>query len=189
MTRSWVRLTPMQPRQRSSDSESVIVSSSPIRPSSSSKTSARSFLLLLLLFLFVPNQRLLKETENGLTKIQAFLTVIRMLFHNRARQHRLSSFVFQELNQLMQHTRAIDFSIFQQPVLFADLPEPPVHPINLSTWVLNIITQLMTHFFELGFELELFRPDDLMMVYWSLSHFSFFFFRFSDLTFLCVLVG
>ena len=97
---------------------------------------------------------------------KTFLTVIRMLFHNRARQHRLSSFVFQELNLLMQHTRTIDFSIFQQPVLYADLPEPVVHPINLSTWVLNIITQLMTHFFELGFELELYRPDDLMMVYW-----------------------
>ncbi|CAK7209415.1 N-alpha-acetyltransferase, non-catalitic subunit [Sporothrix curviconia] len=107
----------------------------------------------------------------------SYLEIFRTLCQNRSRCRRMMCHVLQEWEQVQMDAEEID-NLVQSAL--NEIPgnsllagsSPADSPLPLSSWAFLYKLRLMEWVVQLGFELEIYQPDELAGMYWYLSYLS-----------------
>ncbi|CAK7270961.1 N-alpha-acetyltransferase, non-catalitic subunit [Sporothrix epigloea] len=125
-----------------------------------------------------PRHALAKRMEEFRIRcFSSYLEIFRTLCQNRSRSRRMLCHVLQEWEQIQIDAEETD-SFVQTAI--NEMPgkrtlagsSPADSPLPLSSWAFLYKLRLMEWVVQLGFELEIYQPDELAGMYWYLSHLS-----------------
>ncbi|CAK7566588.1 MAG: N-alpha-acetyltransferase, non-catalitic subunit [Sporothrix epigloea] len=125
-----------------------------------------------------PRFALAKQMEEFRVRcFPSYLDIFRTLCQNRSRSRRMMCHVLQEWEQIQVDAEEIDnlvqTALNEIPgnrVLAVSSPADSLLP--LSSWAFLYKIRLMEWVVQLGFELEIYQPDELAGMYWYLSYLS-----------------
>lgn len=106
---------------------------------------------------------------------QSYLDLFRTLSQNRCRVRRTLFHMLQDWESLQVDAENID-QILQayteeEPLVYPHASgAPPTHALPLSSWTYHYKLRLMEWTVQLGFELDVYQPDELAGMYWYLGH-------------------
>ncbi|KAH7635637.1 hypothetical protein SMAC4_07795 [Sordaria macrospora] len=110
---------------------------------------------------------------------QAYIDIFRVLCQNRCRVRRMLCHLIQDWEQVQLDAEDIDqllqVQIDEKPLAYQSqttltLGSEPGYSLPLSSWAYLYKLRLMEWIVQLGFELEIYAPDELAGMYWYLSH-------------------
>lgn len=108
---------------------------------------------------------------------QSYLDIFRALCQNRCRVRRTLCHSIQDWEAVQMEAEDIDqllqVQLDEQPLAYPpDAPpgSPPAYSLPLSSWAYLYKLRLMEWIVQLGFELQIYQPDELAGMYWYLSH-------------------
>ena len=110
---------------------------------------------------------------------QAYIDIFRVLCQNRCRVRRMLCHLIQDWEQVQLDAEDIDqllqVQIDEKPLAYQSqttltLGSEPGYSLPLSSWAYLYKLRLMEWIVQLGFELEVYAPDELAGMYWYLSH-------------------
>ncbi|CAK7227713.1 N-alpha-acetyltransferase, non-catalitic subunit [Sporothrix bragantina] len=107
----------------------------------------------------------------------SYLEIFRTLCQNRSRSRRMMCHILQEWEQVQMDAEEID-NLVQSAL--NEIPgnsllagnSPAENSLPLSSWAFLYKIRLMEWVVQLGFELEIYQPDELAGMYWYLSYLS-----------------
>ncbi|KAK3392260.1 Mak10 subunit, NatC N-terminal acetyltransferase-domain-containing protein [Sordaria brevicollis] len=110
---------------------------------------------------------------------QSYIDIFRVLCQNRCRVRRMLCHLIQDweqvqleaehVDQVLQHQVDEEPLDYQAHTTLTHGQEPGYH-LPLSSWAYLYKLRLMEWIVQLGFELEVYAPDELAGMYWYLSH-------------------
>ncbi|KAH6851288.1 Mak10 subunit, NatC N-terminal acetyltransferase-domain-containing protein [Chaetomium sp. MPI-CAGE-AT-0009] len=107
---------------------------------------------------------------------QSYLDIFRAFCQNRCRVRRTLFHSLQDWEMVQADAEEIDqllqLQTEEKPVTYPPLGGVPSHSLPLSSWAYHYKLRLMEWTVQLGFELEIYQPDELAGMYWYLSHLS-----------------
>ncbi|KAK1774565.1 Mak10 subunit, NatC N-terminal acetyltransferase-domain-containing protein [Copromyces sp. CBS 386.78] len=110
---------------------------------------------------------------------QAYIDIFRVLCQNRCRVRRMLCHLIQDWEQVQLDAEDIDqllqVQMDEKPLAYQSqttltLGSEPGYSLPLSSWAYLYKLRLMEWIVQLGFELEVYAPDELAGMYWYLSH-------------------
>jgi N-alpha-acetyltransferase 35, NatC auxiliary subunit len=107
---------------------------------------------------------------------QPFLDLLRTLCQNRCRVRRMLVHVVTSWDSLQvtadEADQTLQTAMKEQPVLLSAIGEDPTegYGLPLSSWTYFHKLRQMEWMVQLGFELEVYQPDELAGMYWYLNH-------------------
>ncbi|EAQ86987.1 hypothetical protein CHGG_08240 [Chaetomium globosum CBS 148.51] len=107
---------------------------------------------------------------------QSYLDIFRTFCQNRCRVRRTLFHSLQDWEMVQADAEEIDqllqLQTEEKPITYPPLGGVPSHSLPLSSWAYHYKLRLMEWTVQLGFELEIYQPDELPGMYWYLSHLS-----------------
>lgn len=104
---------------------------------------------------------------------QSYLDVFRALCQNRCRIRRTLCHSIQDWENVQLDAEEVDQVLAletDEPAMPWPRPtSPPAHSLSLSSWAYFYKLKLMQWIVQLGFELDIYAPDELAGMYWYLS--------------------
>jgi len=122
---------------------------------------------------FLISQNMEKFRQNA---AQPFLDLLRMLCQNRCRVRRMLVHVISSWDSLQVTADETDQILQQatkeQPAVLSSIGEDPMegYSLPLSSWTYLHKLRQMEWIVQLGFELEVYQPDELAGMYWYLNY-------------------
>ncbi|KAH8906567.1 Mak10-domain-containing protein [Coniochaeta sp. PMI_546] len=105
---------------------------------------------------------------------QSYLDIFRAFCQNRCRIRRTLCHLIQDWETVQMDAEEIDQLLqpYAQeiPVSWPRASSPPAQRLPLSSWAYLYKLRLMEWIVQLGFELDIYAPDELAGMYWYLSH-------------------
>ncbi|AEO71070.1 uncharacterized protein THITE_2060019, partial [Thermothielavioides terrestris NRRL 8126] len=105
---------------------------------------------------------------------QSYLDLFRALSQNRCRVRRTLYHMLQDWETLQVDAEHIDQLLQayteEKPIVYPPSGAAPTHSLPLSSWTYHYKLRLMEWTVQLGFELEIYQPDELAGMYWYLGH-------------------
>ncbi|EGZ69947.1 Mak10-domain-containing protein [Neurospora tetrasperma FGSC 2509] len=110
---------------------------------------------------------------------QVYIDIFRVLCQNRCRVRRMLCHLIQDWEQVQLDAEDIDqllqIQIDEKPLAYQSQTtlttgSEPGYSLPLSSWAYLYKLRLMEWIVQLGFELEVYAPDELAGMYWYLSH-------------------
>lgn len=110
---------------------------------------------------------------------QAYIDIFRVLCQNRCRVRRMLCHLIQDWEQVQLDAEDVDqclqTQVDEEPLAYQahttlTLGSEPGYSLPLSSWAYLYKLRLMEWIVQLGFELEVYAPDELAGMYWYLSH-------------------
>lgn len=107
---------------------------------------------------------------------QSYLDIFRTFCQNRCRVRRTLFHSLQDWEMVQADAEEIDqllqLQTEEKPITYPPLGGVPSHSLPLSSWAYHYKLRLMEWTVQLGFELEIYQPDELAGMYWYLGHLS-----------------
>lgn len=104
---------------------------------------------------------------------QSFLDIFRAFCQNRCRVRRTLFHSIQDWETVQIDAEEIDqllqIQLEEKPLVYQGIPS---YSLPLSSWAYHYKLRLMEWIVQLGFELEIYQPDELAGMYWYLSYLS-----------------
>lgn len=105
---------------------------------------------------------------------QSFLDILRTLCQNRCRIRRTLHHTIADWDILQLDTEEIDAELRaftqEKPIVDPSVSPEPIYSFPLSSWCYLYKLRQMEWSLQMGFELEVFQPDELAGMYWYLQH-------------------
>ncbi|KAK4130310.1 Mak10-domain-containing protein, partial [Trichocladium antarcticum] len=105
---------------------------------------------------------------------QSYLDIFRAFCQNRCRVRRTLVHSIQDWETVQLDAEEIDQLLQLQtdetPHAYPRGVAAPTHALPLSSWAYHYKLRLMEWIVQLGFELDIYQPDELAGMYWYLSH-------------------
>ncbi|KAG7285570.1 hypothetical protein NEMBOFW57_010199 [Staphylotrichum longicolle] len=106
---------------------------------------------------------------------QSYLDIFRAFCQNRCRVRRTLFHSLQDWETVQIDAEEIDqllqLQTEEQPLVYPpNSAAAPSHSLPLSSWAYHYKLRLMEWTVQLGFELDIYQPDELAGMYWYLSH-------------------
>lgn len=108
---------------------------------------------------------------------QSYLDVFRAFCQNRCRVRRTLCHAIQDWEAVQVDAEEVDqllqIALDEQPMVYQPLgsmSSSPTYSLPLSSWAYLYKLRLMEWIVQLGFELEVYQPDELAGMYWYLSY-------------------
>ncbi|KAI9880490.1 MAG: hypothetical protein M1830_002842 [Pleopsidium flavum] len=105
---------------------------------------------------------------------QSYIEVLRALNMNRSRIRRTLCHTVTDWDNLQLDAEELDIELRpytnEKPVLDSRLSDEPMFSFPLSSWAYYHKLHQMDSVVQLGFELEVYQPDELAGMYWYLQH-------------------
>jgi hypothetical protein len=107
---------------------------------------------------------------------QSFLDIFRAFCQNRCRVRRTLCHSIQDWETVHGDAEEIDqllqVQLEEEPIVaqLHGVPSDPAYSLPLSSWAYLYKLRLMEWIVQLGFELEVYQPDELAGMYWYLSY-------------------
>ncbi|KAI9730933.1 MAG: hypothetical protein M1818_008007 [Claussenomyces sp. TS43310] len=105
---------------------------------------------------------------------QSFLDVLRTLCQNRCRTRRTLHHAIADWDVLQLDAEELDIELRaftkEQPIREISLTPEPIYQFPLSSWCYLYKLRQMEWHVQMGFELEVYQPDELAGMYWYLQH-------------------
>lgn len=104
----------------------------------------------------------------------AYLDVLRALCQNRCRTRRALRHTIADWDNLQLDAEELDVELRQftgeKPIVDPSYSRTPVYSFPLSSWAYYHKLRQMEWIVQIGFELEVYQPDELAGMYWYLTH-------------------
>jgi hypothetical protein len=105
---------------------------------------------------------------------QSYLDVFRAFCQNRCRVRRTLCHAIQDWEGVQADAEEVDqllqVAIDEKPLSYPQYSARPTYSLPLSSWAYHYKLRLMEWIVQLGFELEVYQPDELAGMYWYLSY-------------------
>lgn len=105
---------------------------------------------------------------------QSYLDIFRAFCQNRCRVRRTLFHSLQDWEMVQADAEEIDqmlqLQTEEKPLVYPPSGGEASHSLPLSSWAYHYKLRLMEWTVQLGFELEIYQPDELAGMYWYLSH-------------------
>jgi hypothetical protein len=105
---------------------------------------------------------------------QTYLDILRTLCQNRCRMRRNLFHTIVEWDNLQLDAEEIDQDLRQYtlevPAIDESISSGPIYAFPLSSWAYYYKLRQMEWIVQMGFELEVYQPDELAAMYWYLQH-------------------
>jgi hypothetical protein len=105
---------------------------------------------------------------------QSFLDVLRTLCQNRCRIRRTLKHSVSDWDNLQLDAEELDLELRdftkEQPTVDSGFGSEPIFSFPLSSWSYFYKLRQMEWIVQMGFELEVYQPDELAGMYWYLEH-------------------
>ncbi|KAI9840780.1 MAG: hypothetical protein M1837_001310 [Sclerophora amabilis] len=105
---------------------------------------------------------------------QSYLDLFRALCQNRSRIRRTLCHTILDWEQLQIDAEDIDAELQsftkETPIIDHAISPEPIYAFPLSSWAYNLKLRQMEWIIQLGFELDVYQPDELAAMYWYLQY-------------------
>jgi hypothetical protein len=105
---------------------------------------------------------------------QSYLDIFRTFCQNRCRVRRTLYHMLQDWETVQLDAEEVDqllqAQIEEKPIIYPPTTGVPSHSLPLSSWAYHYKLRLMQWTVQLGFELDIYQPDELAGMYWYLSY-------------------
>lgn len=106
----------------------------------------------------------------------SYLDILRTICQNRCRIRRTLTHTIADWDNLQLDAEELDLDLRaftkEEPVLDDNISNEPIYAFPLSSWAYFYKLRQMEWIVQLGFELEIYQPDELARMYWYLKYLS-----------------
>ncbi|CAL3966943.1 unnamed protein product [Diplocarpon coronariae] len=106
----------------------------------------------------------------------SYLDIMRTICQNRCRIRRTLCHIIVDWDGLQLDAEELDVELREfteeVPIVDPEISDEPIYSFPLSSWAYFYKLRLMEWLVQLGFELEIYQPDELAGMYWYLAYVS-----------------
>ncbi|KAI9782199.1 MAG: hypothetical protein M1839_005313 [Geoglossum umbratile] len=105
---------------------------------------------------------------------QSYIDIFRAICQNRSRIRRTLCHTLRDWESLQMDAEELDNELRpltgEEPVIDVGISPEPIFAFPLSSWAYYHKLKQMEWIIQLGFELQIYQPDELLGMYWYLQH-------------------